>query len=289
MSMTQAIPIRSPLLAILLAGALLGSAPVAAEPQQETLKLGFFPIISTVALFKRFTPLKDYLAEQLGRPVALETAKDFPTFVQRTAERRYDIVVTAPHFAVRASDSSMYEIRATLLNDVQQLVVVHRDSHIQRLDELAGAQVATPPKGALITMMGMTHMQNAGLIGARSPNYRAFVSHNAANEAVIGGQADAAIASSNIVSKALERGAPLRIISQGLSLPNMATLVATDLPGSLADQVEQALVHMRDTEAGREALKHMSFPGYRSVRAGDYGPARPYAYRSNKGHDIAAR
>lgn len=274
---------------LLLLGSLCGTTQAAQATHQEPLKLGFFPIISTVALFKRFSPLKDYLATRLGRPVVLETAKDFPTFARRTAERRYDIVVTAPHFAVRAVDSGKYQIRATLLKDVQQLVVVHRDSPIQRVEELAGAAIATPPQKALITMMGVTHMERAGLTGARSPNYRAFVSHNAANEAVLGGQTDAAIASSNIVGKALERGAPLRIISQGLSLPNMATLVATDLPASLAEQVEQALLGMGDDTAGRQALKAMSLPGYRSVRAADYAPARPYAYRSKDGGDDGVR
>lgn len=262
---------------ILLLGLLLSGFSQAAE-QQAPLKLGFFPIITTVALFKRFSPLRDYLASQLERPVVLETAKDFPTFTKRTAERHYDILVTAPHFAVRASDSGLYTLRATLTEDVQQLIIVRHDSSIQRLEELTGATVATPPKGALITMMGIAHLENAGLVGPRSVNYHAFLSHNAANEAVIGAQATAAVASSNVVSKAQQRGAPLRVISKGLSLPNMATMIATDLPTTLADQVEQALLQMPNTDAGRQALKQMGFPGYRSVRAVDYQPARPYAY-----------
>lgn len=261
--------------------ALLLSGPLAAQTPatQEPLKLGFFPLISTVALFKRFLPLADYLSSELGRPVVLETARDFPTFTLRTAARRYDIVVTAPHFAVRASDSGLYDIRASVRSDVQQLIVVRDDSPIKQVSQLAGARLATPPPRALITMMGHDHLQDIGLTGVRAPEYLPYPSHNAANEAVIGGQADAAIASSNIVSKALAQGAPLRIISRGLKLPNMATLVATDLPDDLADRIEQALVSMSEKPAGQAALKQMAMPGYRQVRAVDYRPARPYAYR----------
>lgn len=272
---------RFPLTGLILVCLLGGAARAAEQAATPPLKLGFFPLISTVALFKRFSPLRDYLADKLGRPVALETARDFPTFVKRTAERRYDIVVTAPHFAVLASDSGQYDIRASLLSNVQQLVVVRKDSPIQDLSALAGKVVATPPEDALMTMMGHTLLAAAGLTGANRPVYHAFRSHNAANEAVLGGQAAAAIASSNVVGKALQQGVPLRIISRGLSLPNMATLVATDLPPALADRIEAVLVGMRDDPAGRKALKQMRLPGYRSVRAVDYRPARPYAYPHN--------
>jgi len=264
------------LMLALLVPAARGAAP--AQPQRPLL-LGFFPLVSTVALFKRFSPLKNYLAEQLGREVVLETARDFPTFARRTAERRYDIVITAPHFAIRAADSGHYRIRAAVSKNVQQLLVVREDSPLRRPEQLAGQHIATPPAGALMTMMGMDYLQQLGLSGPQQPVYRHFLSHNAANEAVIGGQADAAIASSNVISKAQQRGAPLRIIGRGLQLPNMPTLVASDLPAELADRIEAILVGMRNDEGGRHVLARIGFPGYRAVRLVDYEPARPYAYR----------
>jgi len=134
-----------------------------ANSQDEALTLGYFPLISTVALFKRFAPLRD-LTGSLGRPVILQTAKDFPTFVERSDDRAYDILVTAPHFAVRASVSGEYRIRATLLDDVRQLVVVRADSKIRNITELAGKRISTPPRRALMTMMGVQHMIDAGLV-----------------------------------------------------------------------------------------------------------------------------
>lgn len=271
-------------LALLFVTLLAASGARAAEPDSDDpLILGFFPLTSTVSLFQRFAPLADYLGERLGREVVLETARDFPTFFRRTQDRRYDIVVTAPHFAVEAVDSGRYRIRATLVKDVQQLVVVRKDSAITTVTDLAGKRVATPPARALITMMGEAHLTEAGLGDDNRPVYMAFVSHNAANEAVVAGLADAAIASSNVVGKAVERGAPLRVISRGLKLPNMATMVASDLPPALGDAVQAALVGMRDDPAGRRALKHIGFPGYRAVGAADYEPVRPYAYRHSYG------
>lgn len=275
-------PIRR-LIILLLALALLPAARAAARPPEPPLTLGFFPLVSTVALFKRFSPLKNYLSDQLGREVLLETAKDFPTFAQRTAERRYDIVITAPHFAVRAIDSGSYRIYTAVTKDVQQLIVVRKDSPFRQPADLAGKTIATPPPGALMTMMGKDYLQQLGLSGERQPVYLPFLSHNAANAAVIAGQADAAIASSNVIGKALERGAPLRIIGRGLQLPNMPTLVASDLPPELGARIQAVLVGMSDNEAGRTVLARIGFPGYRPVSAADYEPARPYAYRSTSG------
>jgi len=251
------------------------STPV--KDKQPALTLGFFPIISTVALYKRFSPLRDYLAAELGRPIRLVTAKDFPTFLKRTDVREYDIVVTAPHFALRAADSGKYRIRAALLGDVHQLLVVRSDSEINKLKQLAGKRIATPPADALMTMIGMAALNQAGLRGSRAPVYHAYISHNAANEALLAGEADAAIASSNVIKKAMGKGAKFKIIDRSFKLPNMATLVATDLDEGLSQRIVRILVDMKKSPRGAQVLKQIRFPGYRAVHsAKEYEPVRPY-------------
>jgi len=252
---------------------------VSASSSAETkpLSLGFFPLISTVALYKRFAPLREYLSDELHRPVELETAKDFPTFLQRTDQRQYDIVVTAPHFAVRATDSGKYRLVAALAGNVQQLLVVREDSPITSIEQLAGKQIATPPADALMTMVGIRNLRKAGLTGKRAPRYRAFTSHNAANEALLAKDVDAAIASSNVIKKALGKGAPFRILARSVKMPNMATMVAMDLDPKVGEQLVRILVDMQKTEKGRDVLKQIRFPGYREVKsAKEYEPMREY-------------
>ena len=238
--------------------------------------MGVFPIVSGVALFKRFAPLKDYLANELGRELVLETARDFPTFVQRTAERRYDIVITAPHFSLLAADSGDYRIVARSKRDLVSLIVVAKTSAITDLSQLAGQVIATPPASALVTRYGKDYLAGKGLKGDKAPEYRAYKSHNAAYEAVLVKHAAAALVSNNAVNKALDKGVPLRVIDTLPPLPTMPTLVATDLPKAFAQQVERALVTMEDTARGRAVLKEVGFPGYWSARVEDYEPVRPY-------------
>ncbi len=242
----------------------------------NAISLGFFPIISTVALYKRFGPLAQYLSTELNRPVQLKTAKNFPTFFKRTSKRAYDIVVTAPHFAVKASDSTLYKIRATLTSDVQQLIITNTNSSLTSIEQLSGQIVATPPKKALMTKMGKDLFNQIGLKGDKKPIYKAFNSHNAANEAVIAGKVAAAIASSNIVKKEMKQGNPIKIIGRGLKFPNMATLIASDIDKELSNSIIKSLVNMKNTEKGRAVLKQIGFPGYRTINASEYEIVRPY-------------
>jgi len=242
----------------------------------EPLVMGVFPIVSGVALFKRFAPLKDYLADELGRELVLETARDFPTFVQRTAERRYDIVITAPHFSLLAADSGDYRIVARSKRDLVPLMVVAKDSAVTDLSQLAGQVIATPPASALVTRYGKDYLAGQGLKGDKAPEYEAYKSHNAAFEAVLVNHAVAALVSNNAINKALYKGVPLRVIDTLPRLPNMPILVATDLSEAFALQVERVLVAIEDTARGRTVLEEVGFPGYLSSRVEDYQPVRPY-------------
>ena len=250
----------------------------ASIPKESTkpLVMGVFPIVSGVALFKRFAPLKDYLAQQLGRELVLETAKDFPSFVKRTAERHYDIVITAPHFSLLATDSGDYQIVARPERDLVTLVVVAKNSHINHISELSQKIIATPPNPALTTRSGKDYLSGKGLTGADSPIYHAYKSHNAAYQAPLANEASAALVSINAVNKALDRGIPLRIIDKLPPIPAMPTLVATDLGKNMANDVERTLVGMKKTQAGKISLGKVGFPGYMSSRVKDYHSVRPY-------------
>ena len=229
-----------------------------------------------MALFKRFAPLKDHLAKTLGRELTLETARDFPTFVRRTAEHSYDIVITAPHFSVLAADSGDYQIVARPKRNLVSLIVVEKNSAIKELSQLAGKKVATPPVPALTTRSGKRYFAKKGLKGNKKPDYLAYKSHNAAYQAVIINDAAAAVVSINAVNKALDKGAPLRIIGKVPPLPAMATLVSTRLSNEFALKVEKSLVAMDTTDEGRAALKKVGFPGYWSARLKDYESVRHY-------------
>lgn len=245
------------------------------EPKKN-LVMGFFPLYSTVALFKRYGPLKNYLEEQLGRPIKLETAKDFPTFVKRTSARKYDLVVTAPHFALKAIDEGNYRIIMTHKNSGQQLMLVHKDNTWKDLNDLRGKTVGTAAPKALMTRMGKQRIIEAGITGADSPTFIAFTSHNAAVEGIVAGKVDAVITSNNVANKMIKQGKPIKIFDLGVIYPNMPIMVATDQPSSLDKTIHKSLLSLSNSESGRSLLKKIGSTGYRIVDAAEYEVLRPY-------------
>ncbi len=246
-----------------------------AKPERP-LVMGILPFLSPIALLKRFGPLRDYLAEQTGHPVILQTARDFPTFVRRTQQRRYDIVLTAPHMVLLALDSGHYRLQAAYAKPLAAVILVPRNSAIRTLAQLQDKVVATPPPEAIITVIGRRMLANAGLTGDRAPLYRNYLSHNAAYQAVIGGEANAAIITVNVMHNVVGPGKPLRVLAKSRSFPGLGILTATDLPAALQHRIGETFVDMNQTKAGRETLKRIHYPGYRSAQASEFEPLRVY-------------
>ncbi len=250
--------------------------PVPSQARQRELVLGVLPFMSPIALFERFAPLRDYLAEQTGRPVVLETAHSYPEFVRRTEDRKYDVLLTAPHFVLLAVDSGSYRVRATYAQPLSAVVLIHAEGPVREVADLAGRIVATPPPEAIVTIIGRHMLTRRGLSGDRAPLYRNCLSHNAAYQAVIGGEAAAAIVSVNLAERATDASSSLRALTQSEQFPALGILTAADLPEALQGDIASTFTGMRQHARGRAVLRRISYPGYRAATAQEFEPLRPY-------------
>lgn len=242
---------------------------------------GMLPSESAITMFKRFAPLRDYLGVKLNRKVLLETAKDYNEFASRTDERRYDIISTAPHMALRALDSGIYELAATFVKPLRAVVIVAQDSPAQTLKDLIGQTIATPPENAIITMVGKQYLRQQS---SQDNDYR-FVSyrtHNAAWNAALGGETGAAIIANFIYLKAKKQNKPMRLLAESESFPSMGILVASDLPDDIKALVKKTFISMKDEADGRVLLKTISQPGYGEASAAGFETLRPFIFTVDK-------
>ena len=244
-----------------------------ATQTKNYLTFGFLPMESPVALFKRFAPLRDYLSTQIQKEIRLETAKDFPAFAQRTAKRHYDIVFTAPHMALHALDSNNYEMVATFSKPLKSVIVVKTKSEISNVSALEGKNIATPPKQAIVTMVGMNYLNEQGLHAVR---YKMYKTHNAAYSAVLGGEADAAMIANFIAMKVISNDMPLKIIAQSKPFPGVGILVAQDLPDTLKQHIKKAIWGMKELPHGKKVLKKITQPGYVAANQTEFEVLRPF-------------
>jgi len=241
--------------------------------QKSYLTFGFLPMESPVALFKRFAPLRDYLATQIQQEIRMETAKNFGEFSKRTSQRQYDIVFTAPHMALQALDGNDYEVAATFTKPLKSVFVVKEKSAIQNVQDLESKTIATPPNKAIVTMVGRKYLDSNGLKGVQ---YSAYQTHNAAYSAVLGGEVDAAVISNFIAMKAISENAALKIVAQSKPFPGIGILVAKDLPELQKQDIKKAIWGMRDLPHGRAILKTIAQPGYIEADKNQFEVLRPF-------------
>ncbi len=271
------IPVKVALLLLLVLG-----LNVAARADDRPLKFGLLPSESAMSKFRRYAPLREYLTQKLGRVVLLETASDFPTFTQRAESRAYDIVETAPHFVISTIEKGGYEVITTIVKPLTAQIVVLESSAVKRLAQLQGGRVATPSPRAIITRLGRDVFAQIDWPQGRQPVFESYPTHNAAYQAVLGNQADAAIISVNVYNKAIRKGLPLRSIAWSREIPNMSILVASDLPDELKNRLKTILVNMKSDAAGKAILKSMAYPGYRAASRQEYEQLDMYMKQSGQ-------
>lgn len=109
----------------------------ASNNEKSTLIFGLLPSESAITKFKRYAPLRDYLAKKLNRKINLETARNFPEFIKRTKEGRYDFLETAPHFVIPAIDSKKYKVITTIIQPLTAQIVVLKNSQYTKLSQLS--------------------------------------------------------------------------------------------------------------------------------------------------------
>lgn len=263
---------------VLVLSLLAAPAPHARQAAGDTepLVLGVLPFVQPTLLFKRFGTLRDLLSQRLDRPIRLETAPSFPEFVRRTRAQRYDILWTAPHFALEAADSGAYQVLATWVKPVVGVVAVRNDSPIRSLSALSGRTIATPPDSAIVTLVTRGHLDRAGLAGRHAPRYLARTGHMTSRFMVLSGKSDAAIFERHIMEDAKRKDLPLRKLAEAPGVPGAVVLARRAHPDSLRSEIRRHLLHLGDTESGRAALAATTMPAYRAATLADLAPLRPY-------------
>jgi phosphonate transport system substrate-binding protein len=169
-----------------------GLSPATASANNE-LTLGVFPYVSPAQLAAFHAPLKDYLAANLQRPVSLVTAPDLNSFVERTSQGQYDIIITAPHLGRLAETRDGYKRLAQTSHTVQGFFLVPKDSGIQKIEDLKGKTVMIAQKVSIVYQMAEHTLREHGLVPGKSVTIIETRTHNNAMQAPLRGEADASV------------------------------------------------------------------------------------------------
>ena len=232
----------------------------------DPLVFGILPFISSEQLVFRFTPLVNYLSENLQVSVRIETAPDFVEFARRTHEEsRYDILFTAPHFFTRANQKAAYRLIASVDSpEMWAVIVTPKQSDIHTLQDLEGKRLATVPPLGLATLLVRKTLFEAGIDPDVDLDMVITPTHDAALLSSYHGVTDAsALMQPPFAAASKKVRDSMRIIARTGSTPHIPISVAPRLDAACAAEITDLLLNMGSTPEGKAVLLHNRFTGYR--------------------------
>jgi len=236
------------------------------------ITFGILPFVSAEQLVVRFTPLVDYLSQQLHTTVRIETAPNFVEFSRRTAEdKRYDILFTAPHFYPSAEKSGYRLIASVDSPGMRALIVVPKKSAIKTLQDLRGKRMATVDIYSLASLLIKKHLAKNGINPDKDLEIITTPTHNASLLSAYHGITDAsALMQPPYAAADKQVRDNMRIIAKTQRAPHIPISVGSRINKACATEISNLLLNMASTNAGKNVLKHNRFSGFKLANADDY-------------------
>lgn len=262
--------------------ALCAIAPRIAFAQSDPIVFGVFPRWNAQITVRDFMPLAAQLGRELGRPVRIETDKDFGSFMRRVYAGEFDLVHLNQLQYVRAHQTAGYRAIAKLCDDptctIKAIIVTRRDSKLTKVRDLKGKIIAFGDPSAMVShVLAKSLLLESAL---RSEQYRTIFTKNPPNAllAVYNGEADAAGVGTAVFQRPEIRQRidirQLRILAESRSIPHLPVAVRGDMDVKLALHIQRILTGLARRPEGREILKKMNVERFEAADDRQYALVR---------------
>lgn len=242
------------------------------------LVFGVFPHLTAKQIVESYRPVADSMEKHLQRDVVIYSARDFKTFVERTRQGEYDILLTAPHMAWLARQDAGYRPLLKYAQPVSGLLVVGKDSPFKQPQALRGRTIAIPDPFAIAVLALHAQMATQGL--RYDIDYRTATSGSHRNAAmqVINGRADGAMLGHHTYTLLpFELRQQLRVLATTPPLSSLMYLTHPRLRDAEAQAIRTALLDFASRPEGRAFMHDGGYAGFVDVDGRELRAFHPYA------------
>jgi phosphonate transport system substrate-binding protein len=259
------------------------SASVSVQAQsQSVLRVSTIPEEAATEQIRKFTPLSNYLSQQLGMRVEFTPVNDYPAAVEALVNKRVDLVWLGGFTYVQANRRSGGKIVPLAQREedtrFQSVFIAKTDSGIKSLTDLKGKQVsfgsASSTSGHL---MPRSFLLQAGVEPERDFRRVAFSgAHDATIASVVSGRVDAAALDITVWRKFVEENrVDTKAVDVFYSTPpffNYNWSVHADMPQALQTRIKNALLGLDPANPEHAEILRLN-------RATRYIPTQPENYK----------
>lgn len=218
----------------------------------QSLRFGVVPLQEPSVMFRKFTPLSEYLAKKLDRKVDLRVAIDMESAVDDIGKNITQLCAMGPANYVEAHKRYGVNVIVKALRQGKPYhraaIIVRADSGIKRVSDLRGKTFAfVSPKSATGHIAPLATLKDAGIMVDALRSYEFLGSHDKVAEAVLNG----AIDGGGLMEETAQQfeGKGLRILQFSPEIPEFNICRNASVAEETANAIRDALVNLDVSKA----------------------------------------
>ena len=237
-----------------------------------TLTFGTYAADKPTETVRKFRPFLSLLADRMSSRLAekvtikMTIAKEYEEGIRQLAEGEVDFARFGPASYVRVKELNP-EIGIVAIESqkgkkrFKGVIVVHRDSPIQSLEELAGLTFAFGDELSTIgRYLAQAQLLEVGIASEDLHSFAYLGRHDLVGEAVGAGKYAAGALKESTYKKLVAKGVPIRVL---MSFDNVTKpwLVSADLDAEVLQAMQDVMLSPQDEEIVRRVSKSSYLPG----------------------------
>jgi phosphonate transport system substrate-binding protein len=235
---------------------------------QNELRVGSVAMDIPAVMYKRLSPLTDYLSRELQQPVTLKLSPNMAGAIDALVKGDVDIAYLTPVAYLHAHDRGQARVVVKMLTNnsstFKLVIVVREDSAIRRVADLRGKQFAFGDKAAVLQRAVVV---NAGLPLDTLGGYRFIGHYDNIARGVVNGDFDGGIVKDT--TAIVWRGKGLREIYSSPDLPPYNISASGKVSEETVKRLRRAFLKLDAKHPQYRDIIHAIDPNYDGFAPGD--------------------
>lgn len=234
------------------------AASAADSAVQKPLILAIHPYLPREEIVSRFTPIANYIAAAIGRPVEVRVGRNYAEHIDAVGTGIVDIAYMgpAPYVDLVAKYGNKPLLARQEVNGQSFLIgkiFVRQDSTIKSLKDLKSKRFAFGSSNSTMGHIVPQHMlENAGVTLDSLASHKFIVGHKNVALAVLAGDYDAGAVKDEVFQEFAPKG--LRALAQSSSVADHLFVASARLPDALIESLRRSLLNLNDSPNGKEIM-----------------------------------
>ncbi len=246
------------------------------EEKGSVIRFGVVPLEAPAVMFKKFSPLTEYISRKLGRPVDLRIAVDFDSAIKDIGQNLTQLCYMTPSTFIEANKKYGVRVLVKALREGKPyhhaVIITRADSDLKSIEDLKGRTFAFGDRKSTSSHIIPRAMLKQAGIDLKDLKYYNYVGHHDdVAKAVLNGEFDAGGVMEATAYRFKDKG--IRFLKFSDDIPEFNICYNPSLNEADVSIIRSALISLRDSDPeGVTILKSIdeSYTGFTEARESDY-------------------